>query len=191
MTTPQKKKVETRCQKHGTVFTIYCEKEKTMICDKCVPEHTGLDHKKVFIKDYAKSLPPMVSAKLKDYNAHIDAIESTVELRKVLLWFYDNLKKSIDKGMERIIEQYPWREVHFSFEEIKEDTKRLDELKKRVDKREHDVESVIHKDEIEERIKRADDNFNTLDEIEEKLANTNYNIRLDHPFLEKSCISFA
>jgi hypothetical protein len=57
---PEETPIETGtviCLKHGNPGEMICDCDCSILCDECVDDHSGMEHRKVFINEIAKTFP--------------------------------------------------------------------------------------------------------------------------------------
>ena len=54
---------------------MFCELDKEMLCEKCLPKHAGIEHKKLLISDFTGSFPNVLDKKVKQTAKAIKNLE--------------------------------------------------------------------------------------------------------------------
>ena len=95
--------------RHKTEEVIYlCDCSSELICEKCLPRHTGLEHKKLLLDDLGQSYSNFINDKLKSLDDRLLRYSTTVagKVNYVLTEYINGMHTMIDDFKERVIKQY-------------------------------------------------------------------------------------
>ena len=66
------------CRKHNNPGTMICDCKTEPICDLCMKDHQGIEHKKMFLKDISKAFPSLMNKKIEENNTFYKGYKSSL-----------------------------------------------------------------------------------------------------------------
>lgn len=97
------------CERHRNEEVKYlCECEGKFICEKDLPKHTGLEHKKLLIDDLGTSYSNFINDKLKKLDDRMSRYSTTIagKVNYVLTEYINGMHTIVDEFKDYLIKKY-------------------------------------------------------------------------------------
>lgn len=118
------------CKIHKEPITNLCECRKTLICDLCLPNHSGYEHTKIGAKDLTKNFAGHINKQLVDLDERLGRYSTTTagkinfvctEYINGMHALVDDFKKAIMKRYQMITDTFePFQKIDEKALEVKE-----------------------------------------------------------------------